>query len=295
MIVPTYNHVALLQGCLASLLEQTQPNYEIIVVDDGSTDDTAACVRQIAEAWTGTLRLICQPNSGPASARNRGWRESQAERIAFIDADCAASSACWLAELVAALDGSGAAGMGGPIVDPAPRSRIALYLETAGFFRQRVRHGQVDYLLSGNVAFRRAALVAVGGFREDRGLWNEDADLSFRLRQAGYELAITEDACVWHYGAPATLKALARSLFRYGQGNARLSSEWHNDRTPLRELARHAGACILSPALALRYTPKVGLRRALTFTPAIATEHAAFVAGMMSGLLTRPRQSTPRR
>ncbi len=290
VIVPTYNRVEALQRCLSSLTAQTQPNYEIIVVDDGSTDDSAGYVRQAAANWTGSLRLICQPNSGPASARNRGWRDSQAEIIAFIDADCAASSERWLAELVGALNRSGAAGIGGPIVDPDPRSRVALYVETAGFFRQRVRHGQVDYLLGSNVAYRREALAAVGGFRESRKVGAEDADLSFRLLRAGYRLAVTDQATVWHYGAPTTLKALARSVYRYGFGSALLSAEWHNNRTPLRELARHTGAIILSPALALRIAPKVGLRRALAFWPVIATEHAAFVVGLLSGLWQRTTQ-----
>ena len=287
VIVPTYNRVDFLNGCLSSLLAQTQPNYEIIVVDDGSTDDSADYVRQMATNWTGSLRLICQPNGGPASARNRGWRDSQAEIVAFIDADCAASSERWLEELTGALNRSGAAGIGGPIVDPDPRSRVAQYLETAGFFRQRVRHGQVDYLLGGNVAFRREALAAVGGFREDRRVWNEDADLSFRLLKADYRLAVTDQAGVWHYGAPTTFMALAQSLYRYGYGSALMSAEWQNRRTPLRELARHSGAFILSPALALRYAPTVGLRRALGFWPVIATEHAAFVGGLLNGLWQR--------
>ncbi len=140
----------------------------------------------------------------------------------------------------------------------------------------------MDYLLTANVAFRRDALLAVQGFAEREGAWCEDADLSFRLRQAGYRLRVSASGRVTHYGSPRSVRGLARELYRYGYGNSVLSRNWTNGRTPLVELTRHTGGVVLAPILALRLAPRVGLLQALSFIPLFALEHAAFAAGLLS-------------
>ncbi|MDB6030412.1 MAG: glycosyl transferase family 2 [Verrucomicrobiales bacterium] len=82
-IIPTYNRAAMLAQALKSALEQTRPPDEIIVVDDGSTDNTA----EVVASHGARVRYIRQDNAGAAAARNRGLKESQSEYIAFLDSD----------------------------------------------------------------------------------------------------------------------------------------------------------------------------------------------------------------
>ncbi len=145
----------------------------------------------------------------------------------------------------------------------------------------------MDYLITGNAAFRRSALVQCGGFYEQTGIWGEDADLSFRLIQSGHRLLLAPCARVTHYGTPNSLYGWAKELFRYGLGNAVLSRNWANRRNPLTEFIRHGGALLLAPALALKYGRSAGLLWAISFCPLIVVEHGAFMVGMAYGVTRR--------
>ncbi len=83
VILPTYNRVTLLREALQSALAQTHPVYEIIVIDDGSTDAT----RELVASYGAPVRYRFQTNAGPAAARNAGLRAAQGEYIAFLDSD----------------------------------------------------------------------------------------------------------------------------------------------------------------------------------------------------------------
>lgn len=288
IVVPVYNRADLLARCLATLCQQSYPQacYEIVVVDDGSTDDSAMVAQAIGETWPGALTVIRQANGGPSSARNAGIYASQSQLVAFTDSDCVAASD-WLVALVRTLTTTQADGVGGPIANELPRSWVARYLIAARFFRHRERHGVVDYLLTANVLFKRDALLAVEGFSARKGVWGEDADLSFRLRQSGYRLALSATGVVTHYGTPASLRSLVSDLYRYGRGNAILSQRWQNHRAPAVELARHGGAALLAPLLALRLRKAVGVVQALSFSPLIVTEHLAFCWGLLNGWFGR--------
>jgi GT2 family glycosyltransferase len=285
VVVPCYNRANFLPRCLGSLFAQTYPRerFEIVLVDDGSTDGTAETARALGAAWAGGLRVVEQSNGGPARARNAGIRAAGGEIVAFTDSDCVAAPE-WLEQLVRTLAADpAAAGVGGPIANGSSDGWVARFLDTTAFYRHRVRRGAVDYLLTASVAYRRDALVAAGGFSEREGAWGEDADLSFRVRQAGYRLLLASDGSVTHYGSPESPRALARELYRYGYGNSVLSRGWTNGRTPAMELLRHGGAMLLAPLLALRYTARVGWLEAARFCPLFALEHGAFVVGLLHG------------
>ncbi|HEY7347991.1 MAG TPA: glycosyltransferase [Ktedonobacterales bacterium] len=286
IVISAYNRAGFLPTCLSSLCTQTYPSsrYEIIVVDDGSSDGTADKAREVLSHWGGAFQVIQKANGGPASARNAGIRASQADVIAFIDSDCVADSN-WLTALTDVLNSSDAAGVGGPLVNSSPKGWVSNYLNAADFYRHRVRAGKVDYLLTANVAFRRIALLQVKGFAVLDGVWSEDADLSFRLVQSGYTLLLAKQGIVTHYGTPVSVRGLIKNLYRYGYGNCVLSIHWKNGRTPGTELIRHGGAIVLSPFLALSYTRRVGLAWAVAFWPLIAIEHTAFVVGLISGMM----------
>lgn len=280
IVIPAYNSARHIPRLLESLFAQSYPQdrYEILLVDDGSTDTTASVAERAFAGWRGRGRVIRKPNGGPASARNAGFRASSSDVIAFIDSDCVADPN-WLASVTPMLTEQ-AEGVGGPLRNVSPPGWVSDYLDACEFFRQRIRNGQVDYLLTANAAFRRDALARVGGFDERPGVWAEDADLSFRLKQEGYTLLLAPTGAVTHFGSPSTVRSLCRELYRYGFGAATLSRNWRNGRTPLTEFIRHGGAAVLAPLLAVRLSHRVGLSRALSFWPLITLEHLSFCWGL---------------
>ncbi|MHB8628329.1 MAG: glycosyltransferase family 2 protein [Aggregatilineales bacterium] len=287
IVMPTYNRAHFLDRCLPPLLAQSYPlnRYDLILVDDGSTDDTVSRANELARGWQGKFNVVQKPNGGAASARNAGWRASNADVIAFIDSDCVAGPD-WLKTLLTALRDANADGVGGPIVGGDIDNHVARYLEASQMYRHRVRNGQVDYLITGNVAFSRTALAEVGGFKDMRGAGGEDPDLSFQLRDHGHKLTVTDDlaAAVTHYGTPSSVRALAHNLYRYGYNNYRLSRTWSARRSPVIQLARHSGAIVLSPWIVLRLTRRISLGQAVSFWPLVVIEHGAFVAGMLAAI-----------
>lgn len=290
VVIPAYNCARTLGDCLASLFAQTYPpdRFEIIVVNDGSIDETAAIATVAATTggWKGHFALLSQPNGGPASARNTGIHAATGQIVAFTDADCVAAPD-WLASLVHVFEGHpDVAGVGGPLQNAAQANTVvARYLLAAEFYRHRTRGGTVDYLVTANAAFRRAVLLSAGGFIERERAWAEDADLSFRLVQSGYTLLLSPQGTVTHLGVLKSVRDFASELYRYGFGNAVLARGWPGWRHPSVQLVRHLGAIVLAPWLALRLRRRVGWREVVAFWPLVVVEHAAFSAGLVSGWL----------
>lgn len=84
VVIPLYNKDKQIAKTLYSVLKQTYPNFEVIVVNDGSTDNSLSEVSKISDS---RIRLICQENKGVSAARNRGIQEAKSDYIAFLDAD----------------------------------------------------------------------------------------------------------------------------------------------------------------------------------------------------------------
>lgn len=286
VVIPAYNCADTLPACLHAIFAQTYPRgqFEVIVVDDGSSDETAAIARDAGAKGRLSLTVISQANAGPAAARNAGIRAARGAIIAFTDADCLAAPN-WLESLACVFEQHPTvAGVGGPIQSAAQANTlIARYMLAADFYRQRARGHAVEYLLTANAAFRRSVLMEVGGFTERRRAWAEDADLSFRLAQSGHALLLAPDGAVTHIGVLETLREFRIGLYRYGFGNAVLARDWPMWRKPGPQLIRHLGAVVLSPLLALRLRRRTGWRQACAFWPLIVIEHIAYSAGLIAG------------
>ncbi len=180
VVIPAYNASATLGECLRALANQrlAQAEYEVIVVDDGSRDTTAAIARTFHP-----VRLIRQPNQGAPAARNCGIAAARAPWIAFTDADCIPSRG-WLAALLAAVEGQVDRPMGvaGRTVGHQSLSPAAHYVDLAGGLdaERHLAHPTFPFAPSGNVLYRRDLLERVGGF-DERFHTYDACDLHTRL------------------------------------------------------------------------------------------------------------------
>jgi len=223
VVVATRNGAQHIDACLRALAACRAPigfEKEVLVVDDGSTDETAA--RAAGHAGVQVLSL---PPSGPSAARNAGVLAARGEAVAFTDDDCEVDPA-WLVELVGTLRATDAAAAGGaqlvPDDDRGLARAIGRFLLAAGFAGGYTRRGNalrdVDHNPSCCSIYRTAALLAVGGFAA--GLWpGEDVELDHRLRQRGWRVVYTPRARVRHHRV-GTWRGFARMLWRYGRWSA---------------------------------------------------------------------------
>jgi len=172
VVVCSYNGSRTIRDCLEGLERLDYPNYEAIVVDDGSTDATAA----IASEYS--CRLVRTENRGLSNARNRGIHEATGEIVAFIDDD-ARPDPHWLHYLAAAFRRGDFAGIGGPNIAPAGDGRIAACVANApgGPMHVLVSDVEAEHIPGCNMAFRKSALVAIGGFDPQFRAAGDDVDV----------------------------------------------------------------------------------------------------------------------
>jgi GT2 family glycosyltransferase len=199
LVIPARNAARVLRACLgaAAPLLGKHGLEEIIVVDDGSTDETAAVAAEYP------VRVLRGPAGGPGAARNVGWRAAASPLVWFIDSDCVAEPDA-LPLLLAHLDDPAVAGAGGSYGNMRPDSLLACLIHEEIVQRHRSMCAEVDYLATFNVVYRREALEAVGGF--DEGQFNgpgapgaEDIELAFRLHDNGYRLRFEPRSRVGHF------------------------------------------------------------------------------------------------
>lgn len=219
VVVPAYNASSTIAACLDALLAQSVPPdaYEIVVVDDGSTDDTAA----VASRYP--VRLLRQAHAGPASARNLGARSARGEYLLFTDADCAPVSD-WIAEVVRPLEADPGVAAAKGAYRTRQTSLIArlAQAELEEKYARLRRLGSIDFVDTYSAAFRRDAFWEAGGFDSAfRAASNEDTQLSFELVSRGWRLAFAERAVVHHRHAESLGRYLLRK-YRHGYWRARV-------------------------------------------------------------------------
>lgn len=241
IIIPAYNASSTIGACLTACRNQTHRARKIIVVNDGSTDDTRWIVEQFAD-----VQYISQENRGPAAARNRGAAEAQTEIIAFTDADCIPHED-WLEKLVGGFS-EGIAGIGGSYGIANPDFRLARLIHTEIIARHARFAQEVDFLGSFNVAYRKADFDGVGGFDDRfREASGEDNDLAYRLLDAGGKLLFAREALVDHFH-PTRLWPYLRTQLRHGYWRVMVYAK-HRHRT---SGDRYAGVPdLVTPPLAL--------------------------------------------
>lgn len=203
VIVPVYNGKDVIARCLDALAQQTVPpgRFEVIVVDDGSTDSTGCLVADWATRHPDTqLRFITQANAGPASARNHGARLARSPLLFFTDADCIPTPG-WAAALLAAMADPHVTGAMGSYcsAQTAPAARFS-QLEFEERYALMQQRPTIDLVATYSAAYRRAAFLDAGGFDDTQFALpnNEDVELAYRLSSRGRRLVFAPDAVVQH-------------------------------------------------------------------------------------------------
>ena len=195
IVVCSYNGARTLHDCMTSLQDLHYPEYEIILVDDGSKDDTQEIMQQFPR-----VRNIRQKNRGLSVARNVGIAAGTGEVIAFTDSDCMVDRD-WLYFLVQTLLSSNFAAVGGPNISPPATDWIQATVGAAPGSPSHVLLTDTiaEHVPGCNMAYHKWALEMIGGFDPEYRKAGDDVDVCWRLMQSGYQIGFSPAAVVWHY------------------------------------------------------------------------------------------------
>jgi len=231
IIIPTLNASSTIGITLRSIFHNIakRHDYEVLIVDGGSKDDTIQIARQFH------VKVLSCPIKGAAAARNVGIANARGEIIYFVDADCILPPDT-LQKIIFFFDKYGEAdGVGGPLLPKMIDKNniiqrfsgknfleIIRFPETITMVKPRVFRGS---LLTGNCAYKREVLTKVGGFDIRFKTCGEDIELCWRLALKGYKLFFWPELIVWHI-FPRTLHELAVQYIRWGIASSKLKKKF---------------------------------------------------------------------
>jgi glycosyltransferase involved in cell wall biosynthesis len=232
-----------INDCLLSLIKQdfAKKDYEILVVDNNSTDKTLKKIKALQKKYKGRIRLIINKKKGIAKSRNIALYQAKHSMLAFIDADCQAPK-YWLKKLslgfkkISKKDKNLVAVGGGNIPPKLSSYYQALgimlntFLGSRGSVQARVykKDKHVEHLPCLNVLYKKKEIIKAGGFDEELGSIIEDEDLSYRLLKKGYNFFYLKDCLVIHKMRD-NLTDWAKNMFLYGRGRVRFLKK-HKER-----------------------------------------------------------------
>jgi len=302
VVVCTYNGGHRMLACLSALRGLNYPNYEVVVVDDGSTDDTVEVVGEFDD-----VRLISLDHVGLSAARNRGMEEAKGEIIAYTDDDCEPDAA-WLLWLAHAFSENEWDACGGPNLPPMPEGvdqwehvDEAVVASSPGA-PSHVLLGdeEAEHLPGCNLVVRKEALMAIGGFDVKYRVAGDDVDLCWRLREAGYRMGFSGAAFVWHRRR-TTLWRYFKQQRGYGKAEALLMRD-HPDKFRRGSGARwsgrvYAGGAMCADAGSVIYHGAMGMapyqQLSLTMQPQRPLPHS-FQGGSADMKLALARYVQPK-
>jgi GT2 family glycosyltransferase len=224
-VVPARNAARTLPRTLASLAGLEPAPDEIVLVDNGSTDDTPQRLEAFAAAAPNSKVIVVrEPRRGASAARNTGARAASGDVLAFTDADCC-PRVDWLGPLCAPLGDATVGAVAGRLASTPPRSVVEAFsslftLQSPG---GPARHTRWTPWTGGfptaNLAVRRQLFHRLAGFDESVAIYGEDYDLCARIYAAGAAIAYTPDAVVEHQHRVA-VRPMLRQAFGFGRSHA---------------------------------------------------------------------------
>jgi GT2 family glycosyltransferase len=220
VVVCSYNGAATIADCLEGLQRLEYPDYEVIVINDGSTDATP----RIAQSYG--MRVISTPNHGLSAARNLGLMAARGEIVAYTDDD-ARPDPHWLTYLAETFLQTSHVGVGGPNIAPPGDGLIADCVANApgGPLHVLLSDRLAEHIPGCNMAFWRESLEAIGGFDPRFRSAGDDVDVCWRLQASGGTLGFHAGAMVWHHRRNS-LRAYWRQQIGYGRAEALLEQKW---------------------------------------------------------------------
>jgi glycosyltransferase involved in cell wall biosynthesis len=277
VVTATHNRAERLGLLIDALRRQSLPasRFEVIIVDDGSSDGTAALLeREQARNGLALRSIAIETAGGPAAARNRGWQAASAPLIAFTDDDCVPAPG-WLRALVAAhRRAPGAVLQGRTEPHPDERHRLGAFSRS-----QLVTELGVNFQAC-NVAYPRDLLERLGGFDESFVHYGEDADLAWRALAGGAEAIFVPEALVHHAVHDAGALAVLRDAPRWADA-VRCFARHSQMRSAFRHRifwrASHEGLLLAAAGIALRRrTRGASLALCLPYLRQVRTQHGGW-------------------
>ena len=245
VVVCTHNGSRTIRDTCDCLQNLDYPDYEVIVVDDGSNDSTRSIAQEFGYCVLSTSHLglsssppgkenghdwiITRSNRGLSNARNLGLEAARGEIVAYIDDD-AYPDPHWLRYLAASFLNprmEKCAGIGGPNIAPPRDGLIADCVAHApgGPIHVLLTNYEAEHIPGCNMAFRKVALKAIGGFDPQFHVAGDDVDVCWRLQKEGWALGFSPAAMVWHHRRNSVL-AYWKQQRGYGKAEAMLERKW---------------------------------------------------------------------
>ena len=220
VVVCSYNGQRTIKDTCEGLLKVTYPDFEVIVVDDGSTDDTAAIARNYG-FWVASC-----PNQGLSRARNVGMELATGEIVAYLDDD-AYPDPHWLHYLAIAFMTKNYAAVGGPNILPRGDGLIAECVSNSPGGPAHILYSDriAEHIPGCNMAFRKEALQKINGFDPQFRAAGDDVDVCWRIQENGGTIGFSHAAVIWHHRR-SSVKAYWKQQLGYGRAEAKLERKW---------------------------------------------------------------------
>ena len=215
IIIVTHNRCAQLKNEIELLRRQTIPQeqFEIIVIDDGSTDDTGDYLSQVADVRSARIE-----NSGPAKARNAGATMAREDVLIFLDDDCM-PHATWLEEFLRSFQRADADALGGSTSNALPLSVMSeCYHRMTDAAERLLNSTTVVYCTGNHFGIRANVFRSIGGFSDEYRVGGEDRDLVLRMSMNGYRVAFDAQISMPH-AHRFTATSFLRHFWKFGEGS----------------------------------------------------------------------------